>query len=894
VTRFGDKVEGPELIGRVLGPYQILTRIGAGGMGEVYRARDTRLNRDVALKILPAHSLGDPNLLLRFQREARLLATFHHPHIGAIYGFESADDIHALVLELIDGDTLAERLGKGALPLKDALVVARQIAEALDAAHSKGIIHRDLKPANIKITTGSVVKVLDFGLAKAISDEGNVDDENAQDVSFGRTSVGIIVGTPAYMSPEQARGEAVDKRTDIWAFGCVLYQMLTGRSAFGRNTMIDTLAAIVEGEADMSLLPADTSPQIRQLLERCLRKDVRQRLRDIGDGIALLEEAEKGPPAIVTKKAKADWLRWALIAVLFAAAGVGLTLMLRPGNRKGVAPVVRTTIVLPGEQKLVSTDRELPLAISPDGSRVAYVAGENGRVMLYVREMNSLEPRMIPGTDDARHPFFSPDGQSVGYFADGALESVSIHGGSPLRICDVATMSMGGSWGTDHTIVFASFGADLMRVSDSGGTPTPLAGTNPATWPEILPDGKTVLFTTGAGNNLSAFATVPLSGGPKRALARLAKSPMAAPTVIGSGGSLLEAHVVPNGYLLYGQSPGVIWAAPFNLVSNSITGSPIPLVGSIERALNGGGVYFAVSRTGTLVYAPTGNQHQLVWVDRKGAAKPIVPETGPYRRPRLSPNGKLLAFAASDDTRRDDIWVVDAETGTRRRLTTQEHNLTPTWSPDGTQITFSRAGGISKIPAGGGPVTDLVSGPGAYPGSWSPDGKNLIYVVNNAAGIAAWMLTPGTPGNPPGRLLSQNGVYFDPQYSPDGRWIAYSNGTLTRQAVYVARAPDLSDPILVSTGEGIKPVWSRDGRELFYRDNDAMMRVSLDTRDGFHAGKPERLFTGNFSGESHDSAFDISLDGQQFVMVKSDEAASLTKLTVVQNWPEELQKSGTQ
>jgi eukaryotic-like serine/threonine-protein kinase len=893
VARFGDKVQGSELTGRLLGPYQVMERIGVGGMGEVYRARDTRLNRDVALKILPGRSLGDPNLLLRFQREARLLATFHHPHIGAIYGFESADDIHALVLELIDGDTLAERLGNGALPLKDALVIARQIAEALDAAHGKGIIHRDLKPANIKISSGSVVKVLDFGLAKAISDDGSADDENVNaqtNLTFEHTSAGMIVGTPAYMSPEQARGEAVDKRTDIWAFGCVLYQMLTGRSAFGRNTMIDTLAAIVEGEADMSLLPANTPSGVRRLMERCFRKDIRQRLRDIGDGIALLEETDEAP--VVTNKTKADWLRWALAAVLFAAAGVGLTLMLRPRTPPGLAPVVRSTIVLPGEQKLVSTDRELPLAISPDGSRLAYVATENGRVLLYVREMNSLDPRMIPGTDDARHPFFSPDGQSVGYFADGALESVSIHGGSPLRICDVSTISMGGSWGTDHTIVFASFSSDLMRVSDSGGTPTPLAGTKPAAWPEILPDGKTVLFTTGAGNNLSAFATIPLSGGPKHVLARLAKSPLEAPTVIGSGGSLLEAHVVPNGYLLYGESPGVVWAVSFDLASNSITGSPIPLVGSVERALNGGGVYFAVSRTGTLVYAPTGNQHQLVWVDRKGAVKPILPETGPYRTPRLSPNGKLIAIAASDETRRSDIWIVDAETGTRRRLTTQDHNLTPKWNPDGTHVTFSRSGAISEIPAAGGTATDLVPASGAYPGSWSPDGKDLIYVVDTATGRPAWMLTRGIPVNPPARMLSQNGLYFDPQYSPDGRWIVYSNGTLTRQDVYVARAPDLSEPVLISTGGGIKPIWSRNGREIFYRDNDSMMRVSVDPQKGFSAGKPERLFTGSFSGESHDPAFDISADGQRFVMVRSDEAASLTRLTVVQNWSDELQKIG--
>jgi Tol biopolymer transport system component len=888
VAHFGSDVNGS---GRLLGPYEVHERIGAGGMGEVYRARDTKLGRDVAIKILPFRSMNDPNLLSRFQREARLLATLNHPNIGGIYGFEIAGDVHAIVLELIEGDTLADRIRLGPIPLKNVLAIARQIADALDAAHSKGIVHRDLKPENVKVTPDSIVKVLDFGVAKAISDHREPDNDlaNSATQALGDTEVGAILGTPAYMSPEQARGEIVDKRTDIWAFGCVLYQMITGRSAFGRETTIDTLAAIVDGDPDMSLLPASTPSGVRRLLERCFEKDPKRRLRDIGDGIVLLDETVD-----ITKNAeippKNSWrelTKWALAAAVFVAVGAALLFFLRPAPPTVSNAVLRTTIALPPGIKLVSGDRELPLAVAPDGSRIAYVADEDGRRLLYVREMSSLEPRAIPGTEDARHPFFSPDGRSIGYFANGALQRVDVSGAAPLRICDVANISMGGSWGPDHTIVFAASGSDLMRVGDSGGTPKPLEGTKPATWPEILPDGKTVLFTTGVGNNLSAFATIPIAGGAKHVFASLTNSPFKAPSVIGSGGSLLEAHVVP-GYLLYGQSPGVVRAVPFNLSSRSITGSPISLVGSIERAMNGGGVYFAVSQTGLLVYASTGNKHQLVWVDLKGNVTPATPERGPYRIPRISPDGSLIAIAMSDDTRRSDIWIVDTERGTRRRLTTGDHNLAPTWRPDSSHVAFSTIEGIRELPVNGGTLNTLVSASGAYPDSWSPDGKNLLYCLDVANGREIWVLAPGTPGNLPGHVLAQGGTYYDPQYSPDGRWIAYSASISNRQEVYIARAPDLADPVAVSTNGGLRPIWSKDGRELFYREGDALMKVSVDTMHGLHAAKPERLFSGSFSGESHDVAFDVSRDGQRFIMVKSDEAAALTKLTAVQYWQQEL------
>jgi hypothetical protein len=877
-----------DLIGRLLGCYQVQARIGVGGMGEVYRALDTKLGRHVAVKILPSRSVGDSGHMARFQREARLLATLNHPHIGAIYGFESFGDIHALILELIDGDTLADRVRFGPLPVKDTIQIANQIAEALDAAHSRGIVHRDLKPGNIKITPQSIVKVLDFGLAKAVSGDPDAaaDTEQHETVSVN-TEVGIILGTPAFMSPEQARGEPTDKRTDIWAFGCVLYQMLTGRSAFGRNSTIDTLAAIVEGEPDLTALPLNTPAGIRRLIARCLEKDPKRRLRDIGDAFPLLDE--KDPPAgnipavAAPKNTRRDMITWASVATFFVALGAGLAFLFLPRASPPSTAALKSTILLPPGATLVSGERELPLAVARDGSRIAYVVNEDNRRLLYMREMDSLEAHAIPGTEDAHHPFFSPDGQSIGYFARGALQTVAANGGSPLRICEVTNVSMGGSWSSDHTIVFGSYGLDLMRVSDAGGTPVAISGSKPAFWPEVLPDGKTVLFTTGSEVGSNAYVIMPIAGGEKHVVAKLSNSQLQASTVIGSGGGLAEAHVVP-GYILYGQSPGVVRALPFDLASLKVTGKPISLLSSVERAMDGGGVYFAVSQTGLLVYASTSSQHQLVWVDRQGRVTPVISERGPYRLPRISPDGKLIAVALSDDTRRSDIWIIDTQTGTRRRLTTQSHNLSPTWTPDGSQLSFSSGPTISEMSVNGGPKKLLVTGSGIYASGWSPDGKNLLYYQETTTGRSAWMLTPGSPGNPPGRLLTDRGNNEDMQYSPDGRWIVYTGDISGRAEIYVARAPDLSNPIMISINGGSRPLWAKNGRELFYRENDSVMRVPVDMAHDFHAGKPERLFSGNFSGESHDVAFDVTPDGQRFILVKSDEGAVLSKLTLVQNW----------
>jgi eukaryotic-like serine/threonine-protein kinase len=882
----------PLTAGTKLGTYTVTAPIGAGGMGEVYQAHDTKLGRDVAIKVLPEAFAHDPERLSRFQREAKLLAALNHPNIAAIYGLEQAGDTHYLVMELVPGDTLRERVMDGRpVPVKEALNIARQIAEALEAAHNseKAIVHRDLKPANVKVTPEGRVKVLDFGLAKAFAFDITPDDaSNLPTLSMDPTLQGAILGTPAYMSPEQARGKPIDKRTDIWAFGCVLFELLTGKQAFRGDTLSDSIAAVLGREPDWLALPAATPAKIRDLLRRCLQKDSQRRLRDIGDASIEFNEISASDPITpekITGRARAlPYLGWVAAAVLLLVFGA-LFLSRRDTS---VLPAARTTILLPGGQRLTANGTDYPLAISTDGSHIAYVAREEGTTQLYVRDLNELEPKAIPGTVGARHPFFSPDGQWIGFFAGGALQKVSIGGGAPLRICNVSSVSAGASWGPGNTIVFASIGSDLMRVDTTGGIPQPIPGSSPAAWPEILPDGKTVLFTSA----FEAIVTMPLEGGAKRVIAKLANSLLAGQTVIGTGGPVEQARFVRDGYLVYGQSPGIVRALPFDLASLKVTGSPIPIVDSVERAMDGGAVYFAVSQTGLLVYASTGDRHQLVWVDQRGASTPISNDRAAFRLPRLSPDGKRIAVSVGDDTRRDDIWIYDVERGTKRRLTTTNHNLEPIWTPDGTHITHS-GGGLVDVPVdGGGPETILSpprQGFAIYPLSWSPDGRNLLCQVQTSDGYDLYLVTRGVDSGPK-PFLVRPGFDGFAMFSPNGRWVTYVSNESGDMEVYVARFPGLGDKVEISTGGGDRPRWSRDGRQLFYRQGDALMAVGVNTGDAFRAETPRRLFEGAYSGESGESAFDVSPDGQRFLMVKSDEASTLRQLTAVQNWQVGLKK----
>jgi Tol biopolymer transport system component len=867
-------------------------------MGEVYRASDTRLDRVVALKLLPAPFASDRDRIARFEREAKLLASLDQPNIAHVYGFESAPlpgggEVHLLAMELVPGEDLAERLTRGAIPVEPAVAIARQMADALEAAHDKGIVHRDLKPANVKLAPGSVVKILDFGLAKAYTSEapeGASDASQSPTRSMPLTRDGAIFGTPAYMSPEQARGLAVDKRADVWSFGCVLFEMLAGQRPFDGHTSTDTLAAVLARDPDWSLLPVTIPPALHRLLRRCLAKDPGSRLRDIGDArielddVSRLDHVELARVIHATRTPHRRYLAAVTMAILLAlgAAAIGRRL---GGPVAGPPPVTRTSIVLPPGQKLHSGDSTYSLALSADGLRLAYVGEQEGRTQLYLRELRGLEPRVLAGTAGATQPFFSPDGEWVGYFASGALQKVAITGGAPLRICAVSSLSRGASWGRDGRIVFALRGSGLHFVDASGGAPTRLGDLEEARWPEILPDGRNVLFTISG-----AIATVPIGGGRMHVVAKTNDSPLEGTAALGTG-AISQARYLPSGHLVYGQSPGIVRAAAFDVGSLRLVGPMASVVESVERARNNGAVYFAVSASGMLVYASTGNRHQLVWVDRSGVATPISDDRQAFRAPRISPDGTKLAVGANDETRRSDVWVYDLRRGTRRRLTTESHNGWPVWTRDGRRIAFSNSGELAEVPAdGSGPPAILWSrrdGIPRYPSSWSPDGRELLLEMDGPAGLDVLVLSRGGEAR---SVLAGSFNEQNAEFSPGGRFVAYVSDESGRMEVYVASYPGFEDRTVISTDGGAHPRWSQDGRELFYRQGDALMAAGVDIRRNFRSERPRKLFAGPYSSEGRGNQFDVAPDGRRFAMVRDDEASALRELTVVQGWFEELSR----
>ncbi len=885
------------LPGRRLGPHEILASIGAGGMGEVYRARDTRLDRIVAIKILPDHLADRADLRERFEREARTIASLNHPHICTIYDVGHQDGIDYLVMEYLEGETLAQRLLKGRLAAEQVLQYAIQIADALDKAHRKGITHRDLKPGNIMLTK-SGAKLLDFGLAKLTQPAALSDATLSGLPTNSITGEGSIIGTLQYMAPEQLEGGEVDARTDIFAFGAVVYEMATGKKAFEGKSQASLIAKILEtNPPPMSSLQPMTPPALDRIVTSCLAKDPDERWQSAADlarelkwmagsGAQGASSISQSPDQKVVgfQSRTLTYLGWSAAAALLIAT-VGLLFRQHTGEAPSAFSVVRTSIVLPAGQRLTSDATDYPMAVSGDGRRIAYVAEDESGTQLYVRELSALEPKAIAGTSGARHPFFSPDGQWVAFFADGALQRVSVAGGAPLRICNISALSVGGSWGAGDVIVFGSRGAGLYKVSAAGGVPQPLAGSDFGTWPEILPDNKTVLFTTGF-----AIATIPLNGGKAHILARTTDSSSEAPAVLGVG-YILQARFVSSGYLVYGQSPGVVRAVPFDLESLSLKGSPVSIIDSVERASDGGAIYFAFSDTGLLLYVPTGQHHQMVWVDRNGAETPVSTNRAPFRVPRLSPNGKSIAVAVSDETRRSDIWIYDAEGGAKRRLTAEAHNLAPLWTIDGARLTFSSNGSVVEMQATGSGSKEILlpQVSNGYPCSWSPDGKELLFQEAEPAGYSLWRFSRNS-GNASPTLLIRPTAGECGLLSPNGKWVAYASSESGRAEIYVDSYPGLAEKIAISTNGGNCARWSRDGRELFYRQGDALMAVPVDASTSFRPGKPRRLFAGPYRGESQEPAFDVSPDGKRFLMIKSDEAATLRQINAVQNWLEELRE----
>jgi eukaryotic-like serine/threonine-protein kinase len=861
-------------------------------MGEVYRGHDSRLKRDVALKVLPPAFTRDADRLARFRREALLLASLNHPNIATIYGFEEFDGVSAIVMELIEGDTLADRIAQGPLSIGEALRLAGQVIAALEAAHDRGIIHRDLKPANIKIRADGTVKVLDFGLAKVVEptspDSVHV-SASPTVTSPAITAAGVFLGTAAYISPEQAKGRPADKRSDIWSFGCVLYEMIAGARPFEGESVSESLALILTKEPDWSALLPGTPPSIQRLLRRTLAKDFRRRLADIADARIEIDDASRpddagsadvGRPA----RTHARTLVWVLSgALIVAIATVALFEVARPAATS--PPVSRTAIVLPENTELDLGFRASPLAISPDGLRIVYVAETEGSKQLYRRELRDLDAAPLVGTVGARHPFFSPDGEWVAFFARGLLQKVSIHGGAPLAICPVEGISMGGAWGPDGTIVFATLDAGLFRIASTGGMPTRVAGSGEAVWPEILPDGKTVLYL-----HKNQIATIALGGGNRRILGRTDDVEGTQGLSLGPG-TISSVRYLPTGHLVFGHGNFRMRAVPFDLASLTLRGSPASIVDSVYRSADGGPLYFAVSKTGVLVYAPEDPRRRLVWVDRDGRVTPIGSDREAFRYPAVSLDGRHIAVDINTEERRSDIWIYDADRGTRTRLTSERSSILPLWGIGREIIFHSTArgrGGINQQMPGG--TESLIFAPKAgniYPTSRSPDGHTVLFTDDNpTTGMDLWALPVG---GTPRKLLASRFNEQWAHFSKDGRFITYASDESGNEEVFVADYPDMANRVVVSTGGGDWPVWSPDSREVFYRRGNDVMAAPVETVPVLRAGAPHRLFTGAYAGVDGDRKFDVAPDGR-FLMIERVNASISQQLIVVQNWLEELKQ----
>jgi Tol biopolymer transport system component len=860
--------------GQYIGQYEIVSPLGAGGMGQVYRAHDAKLKRDVALKILPAHVSRDVERLARFEREARVLASLNHPHIATIYGVDETDGVRALILELVEGPTLAERLGGGPMPVREALSAARQIAEALDAAHEKGIVHRDLKPANIKLTPDGIVKVLDFGIAKMRSpDEAAVEASTV--TTFG-TRAGALLGTAAYMSPEQARGQAVDKRSDIWAFGCVLYEMLTGRAAFAGETVSDTLAHVLEREPEWERLPASTPPPIRQLLRRCLAKDAKKRLRDIGDVTLELEEPPESSPS-AGWTANVRTLRVALsscVGVAFVAAGVAIWSLARIPSVTPAEPVRFTIDLQPDEQLAFDAGLPRPLTISPDGRTVLYGTRRPDGNRIYVRRLSSIESTPIAGTEGGIGPFVSPDGEWVAFASGGFLRRVPIHGGSPQTIVAVQNF-MGGSWDADDSIVYTEWGSGLYRVPARGGTPQPLTSVDAARGelqhitPYLLPAGNAVLFAVQLRAEAPRVDIVEMASGRRR------------PLFEGS-----DPHYVSSGHVLFMRS-GALHAVPFDAGRLEPRGPITRMSDIVSIAHDPNRGVLAVGSDGTLVYQPAGEgPSRLVWVDRKDGSTPAIDEPQRFVHPRLSPDGTRVVVWLPQQAGGNELWIYDVVRKTRLRLSARGQVSRPIWSHDGKRITFQKDRSLYSMAADDSTGPELVLEPtapaeGLFPLAWSRDGRTLVY-SRPARETNRDVFTLGFDGTS-AAFLDTPRDERSAMLSPDGQWMLYAALEPGREEeVYVQRYPGSGERVVVSPGGGREPVWSPLGNEIFFRSINGrrMMAVDVTTEPELRIGLPRVLFEGDFQTGSFWSNYDVTPDAKRFLMIQGS-AAPQSRLEVV-------------
>ena len=864
------------------GPYEITAKIGAGGMGEVYRARDTKLDRDVALKILPEAFASDPERLARFEREAKILAALNHPHIAHIHGLEESGCVRALVLEFVDGPTLADRIAQGSIPIDEALTIARQIAEALEAAHDQGIIHRDLKPANIKLRADGTVKVLDFGLAKALdsTSAGTVDNSASPTITSPAvmTGAGVILGTPAYMSPEQTRGLAISKRTDIWAFGCVLFEMITGRMAFPGGTISDTIAAVLQRSPDWTALPPATPPPVRHVLARCLEKDPKLRWRDVGDVRMQLDDAKAWRPQTDSawpKTSRAgERAAWALLVALTAAVAVVMT----PVFRKAAVPAeIRFNLLYP---RGVTADFA-QLAISPDGQQIVVSPsfGVQGPSPLWLRPLASTSGRLLTGTEGAGFPFWSPDGRSIGFFAEQKLKRFDVDSQAIKTLAD-APNARGGAWQADGTILFApNATGPLFRVPATGGQPTAATrletGQNDHRGPFILPDGEHFLYYARGDAQVRGVHVARLDGTETK--------------------RLLDA----DGAAVYARSGHLLFAWQGELLAQSFDATRLALDGEAFRVADNVSVNpgislasLSASVSGPIAYGTDGiRRTQFAWFDRSGKRLETLgtPDQRSMANPSLSPDGSRIAFSRVVG-RNWDIWVIDMQGAVSQVTSALSLDFNPVWSSDGRQIFYqsNNANIYSRSTTDGTPEQALLKERTmVYPVAVSPNGSFLLYTRATGPSVDLWYVSLGADRTPHPFVQTpfqeRNG-----QFSPDGKWVAYESNDSGHFEIYLQPFPGPGDRIQVSTGGGQQVRWARSGSELFYVGADQRLtsvRVTFGASGKLVLGTPLPLFRTEFdSSFMTRQQYVVSPDGQRFLMNAATDAIDPPSITLILNW----------
>jgi serine/threonine-protein kinase len=904
----------PIEIGQQLGSLEVTALLGKGGMGEVYRARDTKLKRDVAIKILPDEFARDTDRVGRFQREAEVLASLNHPNIGAIHNLDEYKGSRFLVLELVEGETLAQRISRGPIPLAEALMIAASICEALEAAHDKGVIHRDLKPANVKITPDGTVKVLDFGLAKGISgaNPSPTMTNSPTLMSMAGTNAGLIMGTASYMSPEQAKGKPLDRRTDIFAFGCVLFEMLTGQRAFDGEDVPEIMSRILQREPDWALLPANAPTRIRELLKLCLQKNSKNRRASAADVRIDIDQASAYPGAETPANTGAIPARSNSLGRIFATAGIGLILgaavvlaIWAPWRAGQPAAPLRLSTEIGADVSLPINDSST-LALSPDGSMLAFVGEKSGKDQLYIRRLGQLQATPLAGTDGATDPFFSPDGQWIAFFADGKLKKISITGGAAVSLGD-APNDRGGAWGEDGNIVFTpnnTAPTALQRVSSGGGKAEPLTTVGDKQtihrWPQVLPGGKAVLYT--ADTTLGALDSADII---------VQTLPSGAPKIVQHGG--YYARYLPSGHLVYVHE-GTVFAVTFDLNRLETIGQPTPVIEGLSTSSNTGRSQFAVSATGTIAYVSgqtSGFEAPVLWLDHEGKTTALYSKPIAWSDPQISPDGKKLAIDMNDGKGRD-VWIYEWDRDTLTRFSFGIGNDTkPIWTPDGRRMVFASSRGDKvtqnlywQFADGTGDVQRLTESKNPQTlGSWHPSGKFLAFQELRPQSGWDLMILPmegdESTGWKPGKptvFLGDPLIEQEPIFSPDGRWIAYQASESGRIEIYVRPFPGPGGKWQISTDGGANPMWSRTRNELFYRQlpGNHIMVVSYSVEgNSFKADKPRLWSNRTIQTQPGQRWLDLHPDGNRFAVSAAPENLSNDspdKVVFIFNFFDELRR----